>query len=92
MGFPPWSRGPLLHRGGEVAALPFGRTRGFKPRVRYNLIRQELPVRLPVRTRSQASRQAGRPIDHRLVRSLKVSCGYMTETALGHDAMNIRDT
>jgi len=23
---------------GEVAALPFGRTRGFKPRVRYNLI------------------------------------------------------
>ena len=31
MGFPPWSRGPLLHRGGEAAALPFGRTRGFKP-------------------------------------------------------------
>ena len=24
---------------GEAAALPFGRTRGFKPRVRYNLIR-----------------------------------------------------
>ncbi len=23
---------------GEAAALPFGRTRGFKPRVRYNLI------------------------------------------------------
>ncbi len=31
MGFPPRSRGPLLHRGGEAVALPFGRTRGFKP-------------------------------------------------------------
>ena len=29
-------------QGGEAAALPFGRTRGFKPRVRYNLIGLEL--------------------------------------------------
>jgi len=28
----------ILHRGGEAAALPFGRTRGFKPCVRSNLI------------------------------------------------------
>ncbi len=37
MGFP---RGVAVHysTGGEVAALPIGRTRGFKPRVRYNLI------------------------------------------------------
>ncbi len=38
-GFP---RGVAVHystisQGGEVAALPFSRTRGFKPRVRYNL-------------------------------------------------------
>ncbi len=26
MGFPPWSRGPLLRRGGDAAALPCGRT------------------------------------------------------------------
>ena len=38
MGFPPWSRGPLLHRGEKRQLSPFGRTRGFKPRVRYNLI------------------------------------------------------
>jgi len=46
----------LLRRGqsrwgfqrGEAAALPFGRTRGFKPRVRYNLIavRLETPNRI----------------------------------------------
>ena len=28
MGFLPWSRGPLLHRGGEGVALTFGRPRG----------------------------------------------------------------
>ncbi len=42
----PWSRGPLLHRGGEAVALPFGRTGGFKPRVRYNLIREYAITRL----------------------------------------------
>jgi len=31
MGYPPWSRGPLLHRGGEAVALPFGRPRGSNP-------------------------------------------------------------
>ena len=29
---------------GEAAALPFGRTRGFKPRVRYNLILNKPPT------------------------------------------------
>ncbi len=33
MGFPPRSRGPLLHRGGEAVALPFGRPRGSTPGV-----------------------------------------------------------
>ena len=28
----------ITPQGGESAVLPFGRTRGFKPRVRYNLI------------------------------------------------------
>ncbi len=28
----------ITSQGGEAAVLPFGRTRGFKPRVRYNLI------------------------------------------------------
>ncbi len=28
----------ITPQGGEVEALPFGRARGFKPRVRYNLI------------------------------------------------------
>ncbi len=39
MGFPPVELRSLTPQGGEAAALPFGRTRGFKPRVRYNLIR-----------------------------------------------------
>ncbi len=46
----------LLRRGqsrwgfqrGEAAALPFGRTRGFKPRVRYNLISQTVLIALVV--------------------------------------------
>ncbi len=33
MVFPPRSRGPLLHRGGEAVALPFGRPRGSTPGV-----------------------------------------------------------
>ena len=36
-GFPVESRS-ITPPGGEAAALPFGRTRGFKPRDRYNLI------------------------------------------------------
>ncbi len=33
VGFPPWSCGPLLHRGGEAVALPFGQPRGSNPLV-----------------------------------------------------------
>ncbi len=38
MGFPPWSRGPLLHRGEKRQLSPLVEHGGFKPRVRYNLI------------------------------------------------------
>ncbi len=38
MGFPPWCRGPLLHRGGEAAALPFGRPQGSNPVVDITLL------------------------------------------------------
>ena len=38
MGLPVRSCGPFLHRGGDAAAFPCGRTRGYKFRVRYNLI------------------------------------------------------
>ncbi len=39
VGFPSWSRGPLIHRGGEAETLPFGRPRGFQPRGRYKWIK-----------------------------------------------------
>ncbi len=32
----------ITPQGGEAVALPFGRTRGFKPHVRYNLIHPDL--------------------------------------------------
>ncbi len=45
--------------GGEAAALPFGRTRGFKPRVRYNLIISNIKTQTETPSKSGKSRQNG---------------------------------
>src|SRR3990167_5296855 len=72
---------------GEAAALPFGRTRGFKPRVRYNLIRKSKIKNLKskIGNRTSAPRQArgtstlrrtqGRPEEDR-----RAKCGEQGRT------------